>query len=75
MSILKQLLQAVVIIVVSPTVGFGTVFVLEQMRIITPSNFPKGLYFFSVIALTCGTAFVLRSLGSNAVETESTSEK
>ena len=59
MQTVRQIFRAASITVLSPTIGYGVMIALEELRIISPSNFSKDAFVFSAITLTFASAFVL----------------
>ncbi len=59
MDLLRQVIRAIFIAIVSPLIGYGSMLILEELRVVTPSNFPKEAFFFSVVVLTLVAAGIL----------------
>ena len=62
MGVVRQIIRGLSIAVLAPAIGCGTMFALAKARIVTPSNFPKDAFLFSVVVLTFAAAFVLSRL-------------
>ncbi|MDB4778014.1 hypothetical protein OAG68_00995 [bacterium] len=61
MKIVKEILRLIVITIVSPSLGFGTLLFLDGARLVTPQDMGKGTFLLIgfAVAITVGV-FLMR---------------
>ncbi|MEM7454756.1 MAG: hypothetical protein AAF456_10440 [Planctomycetota bacterium] len=72
MKHLEAFFRLLAIVLVSPAAGFGTLFVIDGLRIIKPGNMDKGTFIFIGFAVAIATGIVLMKCWPSPLAKEAT---